>query len=60
MPSWLEVDIGLIERALCVGFFHYAPHLWMIGEVEPLKGPPFCTPLIIERVLRVPGADSAS
>jgi hypothetical protein len=35
MPSWLEADIGLIERALCVGFFHYGPRLCMIGEVEP-------------------------
>lgn len=35
--SWLEEDIGLFEKAIGIGFFHYGPRLWMIGEVEPLK-----------------------
>ncbi|MGE3708048.1 MAG: RES family NAD+ phosphorylase [Hyphomicrobiaceae bacterium] len=37
-PSpWLKNDIKLIEDAAKIGFFHYAPRLWMVGEVEPLK-----------------------
>jgi len=37
-PSpWLESDIKLIEDAAKIGFFHYGPLLWMVGEVEPLK-----------------------
>lgn len=37
-PSpWLEKDIKLIEGTIRVGFFHYGPRLWMVGEVEPLK-----------------------
>src|SRR5262245_8537052 len=34
---WFEPDLHAIEKALGVGFFHYGPRLWMIGEVEPLK-----------------------
>jgi hypothetical protein len=63
MPSWLEADVRLIERALCVSFFHCGPRLCMIGEFEPLKAlqDPISSPIIIERVLReYPGADSAS
>ena len=30
-------DVRLIERLLGVGFFHYGPRLWMVGEIEPLK-----------------------
>lgn len=54
VPSWLEPDIRLIERTLGVGFFHYGLHLWMIGEVEPLKalGDPASSPAIIERILQ--------
>lgn len=37
LPAWLQSDAQLIERTLGVGFFHYGPRLWMIGEVEPLK-----------------------
>ena len=37
LPDWLQPDARLIERILGVGFFHYGPRLWMIGEVEPLK-----------------------
>lgn len=37
-PSpWLKGDIKLIEDTTKVGFFHYGPRLWMVGEVEPLK-----------------------
>jgi hypothetical protein len=37
-PSpWLENDIRMIEDAAKIGFFHYGPRLWMVGEVEPLK-----------------------
>jgi hypothetical protein len=34
---WFEPDLRLFERAIGVGFFHYGPRLWMLGEVEPLK-----------------------
>lgn len=37
VQPWLEPDIRLIERLLGVGFFHYGPRFWMIGEIEPLK-----------------------
>lgn len=36
-PHWLQSDVALFEKLLGVGFFHYGPRLWMIGEVEPLK-----------------------
>ncbi|WP_427184836.1 RES family NAD+ phosphorylase [Bordetella bronchialis] len=37
-PSpWLKNDIKLIEEAANIGFFHYGPPLWMVGEVQPLK-----------------------
>lgn len=36
-PIWLEADARLIENALGVGFFHYGPPLWRIGEIEPLS-----------------------
>lgn len=37
-PSpWLKDDIKLIENITRLGFFHYGPRLWMVGEVEPLK-----------------------
>lgn len=55
VPSaWLENDIKLIEEAAQIGFFHYGPRLWMIGEVEPLKAiqDPATRSQIIERVLR--------
>lgn len=35
-PGWLESDARLIENALGVGFFHYGPPLWRLGEIEPL------------------------
>lgn len=37
VSPWLKEDIELIGRLLSVGFFHYGPRLWMVGEVEPLK-----------------------
>lgn len=37
LSSSLQKDIKLFEKELGVGFFHYGPRLWMIGEVEPLK-----------------------
>ena len=30
-------DAELIAESIGVGFFHYGPRLWMVGEVEPLK-----------------------
>lgn len=51
--SWIENDIKLIEEAAKIGFFHYGPRLWMVGEVEPLKAlrDPAMRPQVIERVL---------
>ncbi len=37
VSPWLKKDLELFERILGVGFFHYGPRLWMVGEVEPLK-----------------------
>lgn len=37
IAPWLKDDVKLIEQLLGVGFFHYGPRLWMIGEIEPLK-----------------------
>lgn len=37
VSTWMKNDISLIEKSIDVGFFHYGPRLWMIGEVEPLK-----------------------
>lgn len=53
-PSpWLRNDINLIEDAAEIGFFHYGPRLWMVGEVEPLKEllDPTTRSRIIRRVL---------
>ncbi len=33
----LAQDVKLFEQLLGVGFFHYGPRLWMLGEIEPLK-----------------------
>lgn len=33
----LKNDVNLFEKKLGIGFFHYGPRLWMIGEIEPLK-----------------------
>lgn len=37
ISEWLKDDLKLIEDTIGVGFFHYGPRLWMVGEVEPLK-----------------------
>lgn len=55
VPSpWLENDIQLLEDAAKVGFFHYGPRPWMVGEVDPLKVLQDLTtrPQIISRVLK--------
>ena len=36
-PPWLALDVHLLERTQGLGFFYYAPRLWMLGEIEPLK-----------------------
>jgi hypothetical protein len=35
-PHPLSNDVALIEKLCGVGFFHYGPRLWMLGEIEPL------------------------
>ena len=53
-PSpWLKKDIKLIEDVAKIGFFHYGPRLWMIGEVEPLKNlqDPTTRSQTIERII---------
>jgi len=37
VSPWLQRDVELIAGIVSVGFFYYGPHLWMLGEVEPLK-----------------------
>jgi RES domain len=37
IAQWCEPDLKLFEKAIGIGFFYYGPHLWMVGEVEPLK-----------------------
>lgn len=37
VSPWLKDDIKIFERILGIGFFHYGPRLWMVGEVEPVK-----------------------
>lgn len=53
VQPWLELDVKLIERLLGVGFFHYGPRFWMIGEIEPLKAlqKPNTRQSILERIL---------
>jgi hypothetical protein len=33
----LAADVDLLQSSLGIGFFHYGPRLWMVGEIEPLK-----------------------
>ena len=33
---WSASDLKLLEKTLGVGFFRYAPPLWLVGQVEPL------------------------
>jgi hypothetical protein len=50
---WFEADLHRIENAIRVGFFYYAPPLWMVGEVEPLKAlqDPATRPPVISRII---------
>ena len=52
--SWLENDIKLIEDAVEIGFFHYGPRLWMVGQVDPLINlqDPIKRTKVIDRVLK--------
>ncbi len=54
VAPWLAPDVRLFERLLGIGFFHYGPRLWMVGEVEPLKAlqRPKSRQAVVERVLR--------
>ena len=49
----LDADVQIFERVLGIGFFHYGPRFWMIGEIEPLKAlqNPKSAPTIIDRIL---------
>lgn len=53
-PHPLSDDATLIERVCGVGFFHYGPRLWMIGEIEPLKQlqDPLTRDNIVDRIIR--------
>lgn len=53
-PPWLHTDPSVFEEALGVGFFHYGPRLWMVGEVEPLKAlqDERTRPELVSRILR--------
>lgn len=52
--SWLKNDLKLIEETAKIGFFHYGPRFWMLGEVAPLEDlqNPEIRPQIIERILK--------
>lgn len=52
-PPWLQADVALFESLLGIGFFHYGPRLWMVGEIEPLKAleRPEERPQIISKIL---------
>lgn len=54
VSEWLKNDLRLIEEAIKVGFFHYGPRLWMVGEVEPLKSlqRPSERSHVIQRILK--------
>lgn len=53
VSSWLQSDVRLFESAIGVGFFHYGPQLWMVGEIEPLKAleQPDDRGVVIKRIL---------
>ncbi len=38
VAPWFGPDLALLAKTIGVGIFHYGPRLWMIGEIEPLKG----------------------
>lgn len=52
--TWLENDVKIIGEAAKIGFYHYGPRMWMLGEVAPLKKleNPLTRPKIIKRILR--------
>lgn len=52
--TWLKDDIKLLEEAAQLGFFHYGPRLWMVGEIEPLRDlqDELKRPQIINRVMK--------
>jgi len=33
----LASDVKLLEKILEIGFFHYGPRMWMLGDIEPLE-----------------------
>lgn len=35
--GYLNEDVHIFEKFLGVGFFHYGPRTWMIGDIEPLE-----------------------
>lgn len=37
VPAWLENDLMLLGKMLRIGFFHYGPRLWTLGEIVPLQ-----------------------
>lgn len=47
-------DANLLGEVAGVGFFHYGPRLWMLGEVEPLKAlhDASTRDQVVERILR--------
>jgi hypothetical protein len=53
VAAWLEADLRLIEQTSGMGFFHYGPRTWMLGEVEPLKAlqDPTTRAPIVKRIL---------
>ncbi len=54
VSSPLDSDARTIADAIGVGFFHYGPRLWMLGEIEPLKDlqDPSRRSLILERIVK--------
>jgi RES domain-containing protein len=54
LSPWLKADVALIEKTAGIGFFHYGPRLWMLGEIEPLKdlNRKASRKLVIERIMR--------
>lgn len=49
----LADDVELLQRTLGIGFFHYGPRLWMIGNITPLEDlqDEKSRPAVIARVL---------
>ncbi|MET3472051.1 hypothetical protein ABIC78_002579 [Novosphingobium sp. 1529] len=49
----LAADVDLLQNVLHIGFFHYGPRLWMIGNIAPLEHLQAAAqrPAVIERIL---------